>query len=220
MRDQFAAWYTPSPERREQFILNGLIALDTNILPDLYRMNNEALVQIHDYYRAQVGGIPALSFLLATRILDPASFDPCTEDASVILLRVLDHANLPNAEEAMRVRVESAQRVTRDGTRTWDDSGVMDPMTHQLLSYTGVRCRVLGTFYVGQTGNDMYALSFGSDLSNYYPKRSLILQQRFVACGPWRPQPGPLRARAARGHPFLRARGPWPRPVHAFSRED
>src|SRR5436853_108051 len=29
----------------------------------------EALVQIHDYNRQQVGGIPALSFLLATRIV-------------------------------------------------------------------------------------------------------------------------------------------------------
>jgi hypothetical protein len=134
---------------------------------------NEALVQIHDHYRGRVGGIPALSFLLATRILDKEAVDGRKEDSSVILLRVLDQANLPNAQEALRVRVESAQRVTGDDARTWDDKDVMDPMTHQLLSYAGVRCRVLGTFYVGAVGDGHYALSFGSDLSNYYPNRGL-----------------------------------------------
>jgi len=72
----------------------------------------EALVQIHDFHRQQVGGIPALSFLVATRIVPNRPFDLREEDSSVILLRVLDHANLPNADEALRVRVENAQRVS------------------------------------------------------------------------------------------------------------
>lgn len=134
---------------------------------------NDALVQIHDHHRALVGGIPALSFLVATRIIDPANFDPTTEDSSVVLLRVLDQADLPNAAEALRVRVESAQRVSGDSSKTWDDQGVMDPLTHQLLSYAGVRCRVLGTFYVGEIGDGRYALTFGSDISNYYPNKGL-----------------------------------------------
>jgi len=38
---------------------------------EVYSMGYEtALVQIHDYFRKQVGGIPSLSFLIATRI-DP-----------------------------------------------------------------------------------------------------------------------------------------------------
>ncbi|HRR42426.1 MAG TPA: hypothetical protein P5244_14425, partial [Syntrophales bacterium] len=67
------------------------------------------------------------------------------EDASIVLLRVLDKANLPNADEALRVRVETAQRVSGEVARHWDDRAVMDPTTHNLLSYAGVRCRVLGT---------------------------------------------------------------------------
>ena len=134
---------------------------------------NDALVQIHDHHRALVGGIPALSFLVATRIIDPGDFDPTREDSCVVLLRVLDQADLPNADEALRVRVESAQRVSGDSSRTWDDQGVMDPLTHQLLSYAGVRCRVLGTFYVGEAGDGRYALTFGSDISNYYPNQGL-----------------------------------------------
>lgn len=136
----------------------------------------EALVQIHDHHRRQVGGIPALSFLVATRILSDARVDVREEDSSVILLRVLDHADLPNAQEALRVRVETAQRVSGEISKSWDDRDVMDPTTHHLLSYAGVRCRVLGTFYIANLANDgapLYRLAFGSDLSNYYPNRGL-----------------------------------------------
>ena len=66
---------------------------------------DEALVQIHDFHRQRVGGIPALSFLIATRINPGGLADVRQEDASIVLLRVLDKANLPNADEALRVRV-------------------------------------------------------------------------------------------------------------------
>src|SRR6266849_9793718 len=69
---------------------------------------DEALVQIHDYNRQQVGGIPALSFLIATRVIPGTTPDVRKEDSSVVLLRVLDHADLPNSQEALRVRVENA----------------------------------------------------------------------------------------------------------------
>jgi hypothetical protein len=52
----------------------------------------------------------------------------------------------------------------------------MDPTTHHLLSYAGVLCRVLGTYYVSeikQGKSSTYCLAFGSDLSNYYPNRGL-----------------------------------------------
>src|SRR5437764_9054288 len=64
----------------------------------------EALVQIHDYHRRQVGGIPALSFLIATRIIPSTPVDIREEDSSIVLLRVLDHADLPNADGALRTR--------------------------------------------------------------------------------------------------------------------
>jgi hypothetical protein len=102
--------------------------------------------------------------------------DARVEDSSVILLRVMDHADLPNAEEAKRVRVETAQRVSGEVGVNWDDRAVMDATTHQLLSYAGVRCRVIGTFYMTDSGTDTAAnwqLCFGSDISNYYPNRGL-----------------------------------------------
>jgi hypothetical protein len=138
---------------------------------------SDTLVQIHDFHRGKVGGIPALSFLLASRILPGKQVDVREEDASILLLRVLDHADLPNAQESLRVRVETAQRVSGEVERHWDDKSVMDATTHNLLSYAGVRCRVLGTFYVTTLsdagGAERYGLVFGSDISNYYPNRGL-----------------------------------------------
>jgi DNA helicase HerA-like ATPase len=98
------------------------------------------------------------------------------EDSSLVLLRVMDQADLPNAQEALRVRVENAQRVSGELEKTFDHKDVMDPTTNNLLGYAGVRCRVLGTFYfdtVDGADGPKYALIFGSDLSNYYPNRGL-----------------------------------------------
>ncbi|WNZ61219.1 DUF87 domain-containing protein [Myxococcus sp. MxC21-1] len=157
-------------------LLQGLVEADAYV-GEVYSLGYEkALVQIHDHHRRKVGGIPALSFLIATRVVPLAKTDVREEDASVILLRVLDHADLPNGAEALRVRVENAQRVSGELEKNWDDRSVMDPTTHNLLSYAGVHCRVVGTFYVTNVGEDgapRYALAFGSDLSNYYPNRGL-----------------------------------------------
>lgn len=146
---------------------------------EVYSIGYEtALVQIHDFHRQQVGGIPSLSFLIATRINPEESTDYKAEDTSVLLLRVMDAAPLPNAVEAERVRVESAQRASREDTYIhWDERGMMDPQTNQLLSYAGVKCKVIGTFFLDRAFEmgevDFLALRFGSDISNYYPNRGL-----------------------------------------------
>lgn len=156
--------------------LAGLVEGDAYV-GEVYSISyGEALVQIHDYNRQQVGGIPALSFLIATRIIPRSTPDVRKEDSSVILLRVLDHADLPNAQEALRVRVENAQRVSGELDKTFDHRDVMDPTTNNLLGYAGVRCRVIGTFYLDKLPGQeaaRFELLFGADLSNYYPNRGL-----------------------------------------------
>src|SRR5260370_11551039 len=114
----------------------------------------EALVQIHDYNRQQVGGIPALSFLVATRIIPSTTPDVRKEDSSIVLLRVLDHADLPNSQEALRVRVENAQRVSGELNKNFDHRDVKDPTTNSLLGYAGGRCRVIGTFYMDKLAGE------------------------------------------------------------------
>ena len=96
---------------------------------ELYSINYEsARVLVHDHERQAVGGIPSLCFLLATRVTPESdNLDFKDEDTSVIVLRVLDAASLPNNVEAERVRVETAQRVSGEIDLNWDSDGVMDP---------------------------------------------------------------------------------------------
>src|SRR5262245_17838870 len=78
--------------------LNTTLVQEDAYVGDVYSLSYaDALVQIHDHYRARVGGIPALSFLVATRVHPASMIDVREEDALVLLLRVLDHADLPNA---------------------------------------------------------------------------------------------------------------------------
>lgn len=152
---------------------------------EVFSINYEtAIANIHDSHRQRVGGIPSLSFLIATRIkpkekrVSPSDdVDFQAEDSSVILLRVMDAAPLPNGAEAERIRAEVAQRVSGETDTHWDDPKMMDGATHNLLSHAGVRCRVIGTFFIDQDPNIedkvSLVLRFGSDLSNFYPNRGL-----------------------------------------------
>lgn len=145
---------------------------------DIYSINYEtARVIIHDFYREKVGGIPSLSFLIATRV-DPSKtdIDFKKEDASFVLLRVMDAAALPQDKEAERIRVETAQRVSGETEKHWDDAGSMDLRTKNILGFAGVQCRIIGTFFLEENGHNGEAplnLKFGSDISNYYPNRGL-----------------------------------------------
>lgn len=147
---------------------------------ELYSINYEtARVIIHDYQKNKVGGVPSLSFLIATRVnpyIDEM-VDFQREDSSVILLRVMDAAQLPQERENERIRTEVAQRVSGEADKHWDTDGVMDAKTRNLLSFAAVECRIIGTFYLDlqhqdQTDSDLI-LKFGCDISNYYPNKGL-----------------------------------------------
>lgn len=150
---------------------------------EVYSLGYEtALVMIHDYYRREVGGIPSLSFLIATRVSKESvdlqknleDFDHTHEDSSVILLRVMDAAKLPSDDEALRVRVQSAQTISGTPNVHWDSQQAMDSKTNYVLSFAGIQCRVIGTFYLDKDDyNSALRLKFGSDISNYYPNRGL-----------------------------------------------
>lgn len=176
IEEQFPQQTFPKPDQDAGNVLRNLIDANAYVGEVVSLGYNEAILQIHDYHRQQVGGIPALCFLVASRVNPQNIPDPKAEDTSVILLRVMDQADLPNAEEARRVRVETAQRVSGEVGTNWDDRAVMDATTHNLLSYAGVRRRVIGTFYMADLGTGStpnWQLCFGSDISNYYPNRGL-----------------------------------------------
>ena len=164
--------------RKTQQLLKTLIQPEQYV-GEVFSMGYEtALAQIHDWDRQKVGGIPSLSFLIATRI-DPNDheLDHKAEDTSVVLLRVMDAAPLPNEAEALQLRVDAARRTETAPDDHWDSK--MDGSTANLLSYAGIRCRVIGTFFIDQEKGEKedaekaLELRFGSDLSNYYPNRGL-----------------------------------------------
>jgi hypothetical protein len=142
---------------------------------EVYSISYEsALVQIHDHHRKQVGGIPSLSFLIATRVTNlEEKIEYALEDSSIILLRVMDAAQLPGDIEAQRIRAQSAQRVSGEVEQHWDGPKTMDAQTNNLLSFAGINCRVIGTFFLENNSRGELVLRFGSDLSNYYPNKGL-----------------------------------------------
>src|SRR5713226_4506302 len=87
--------------------LLGTLVQEGQYVGEVFSISYEsALVQIHDFHRQRVGGIPSLCFLVATRVSpQDTELDYTKEDTSVILLRVMDAADLPNSQEADRVRV-------------------------------------------------------------------------------------------------------------------
>lgn len=144
------------------------------LVGDIFSIGYESTkVIIHDTYRKKVGGIPSLSFLIATRLAphEEQDIDFTHEDTSFILLRVMDAASLPQDQEAQRIRVETAQRVSGEN-KHWDANDVMDIKTKNYLSFAGLECRIIGTFFFEEENNQP-VMKFGSDISNYYPNRGL-----------------------------------------------
>lgn len=159
-------------------LLRRLVVSDQYV-GELYSIDYEkAKVQIHDKERQNTGGIPSLSFLIATRVNPDivSSLDYTHEDTSLILLRVMDAAALPNASEAERIRVETAQRVSGEVSKHWDSSETMDAKTRVYLGYAAIECRIIGTFFferVPDVPGGHIEMRFGCDISNFYPNRGL-----------------------------------------------
>lgn len=125
---------------------------------------DEALVLTNDKWKEDVAGIPHNSFLVA------ASFNPMDVagasefDKEVVLLRVLEPASIPTDAEFLKARIEHNQRRLEGDRFSNDRRDGMDPLTHAELQFGGLRCSILGTFYMDEEAKD---LRLGSDLENY-----------------------------------------------------
>ena len=145
-----------------------------NYLGELLTMTyKNATIQISDFNRHKVGGIPNGCFLLASKI-NPNKLVLNNdlhnqEDYSVILLRVLHPADLPNDLNRLQIKTQNAENISSD-EESWEDS--LDATSKKQLSWAGLECRILGTFYM-KKNYDHYELAFGSDISNFYQSESL-----------------------------------------------
>jgi Helicase HerA, central domain len=128
---------------------------------------DRAVVITHDRWKEDVGGIPQHAFLLATaREIGSGGGD----DDEVLLLRVEGTAPLSLERDLLAVREEAL----RDALSKKQDPSpsvildvVMDPFTRNRVSFTGLDCRIIGTFYEDSQDGTV-VLEFGHDVDNFY----------------------------------------------------
>lgn len=123
---------------------------------------DEVLVLTNDKWKHDVNGIPHNSFLVAAGFNPNRIADANVIDQEVVLLRVLEPVSLPQDNDFIRTRIEHHQRRTSDEKLPGDVNDGLDPMTAVELQAGGLRCSVLGTFYI-----DEGQLRLGSDIENF-----------------------------------------------------
>lgn len=141
-----------------------------NIVGYVYKIDyDDALVLTNDRWKIEVGGVPQNSFLVATAI-EPSRYNETDEfDKEVILLRVNGSCKLPQDDDNIRTKLDSIQ----NKTAPYSDEQT-DILTQKILQYSGLQCRVLGTFYMKnqqlQLGSDIENFSSSGTLNVYLPK--------------------------------------------------
>lgn len=129
-----------------------------NYVGRIYSIDYEnALVLTNDAWKQKVNGVPQNAFLIATTI-DPSKYNETDEfDKEVILLRVNGSCKLPQDDDNIRTKLDSIQSKTSTYAAEQPDV-----LTQNLLQFSGLQCRVLGTFYMKNQ-----ELQLGSDIENF-----------------------------------------------------
>lgn len=123
---------------------------------------DEAYVQTNDSFKHAINGLAHNSFLVAAGF-DPSRFNEAPFiDQEVVLLRVLGPAALPQDADMVRTRIEHHQRRRAEERLPGDSNDGLDPMTRSELQWGGLRCRVLGTFFMHDD-----QLRLGSDVETF-----------------------------------------------------
>lgn len=114
---------------------------------------NTMKVLSNDHWKEKVGGVPAGAFLTAR-------FDNDAERPEVVLLRVLGPTALPTDSDVVAAMVDHYKE--SEGAEV--STGQLDSYTRYEFQFSGLECRVLGSFYRGADGKTC----FGADVDNFY----------------------------------------------------
>jgi len=112
-------------------------------------------VLINDKWKNNVGGVPAGAFLLCF-------YDGESHVEEAALLRVIEPTPLPTDSEVISSMVEYYKEDQPPGGATTPKK--LDTFTRYEFMFSGLRCRVLGTYYRDSQGE----VVFGADLENFY----------------------------------------------------
>jgi hypothetical protein len=118
---------------------------------------SEASILVADAWKERANGLPQGSFLLAYYDSDPDRKDLC----EAVLLRVIEPAELPTDRDVVSSMVEYYKDTIRTGS---NKQSQLDQYSRYEFSFSGLRCSVLGCFYLSADGK----LQFGADLENFY----------------------------------------------------
>lgn len=147
----------------------ALMVSPDQYIADLITLDyGHADILVHDTQRNRANGIPHGCLLLATRITPgDLSKDSLPNDPSLLLIRVSESVRLRSDTDLETARLDAVKRAN-DTDRTYDESGHTDQFTLNMLRYSGIRCRILGTFRACRSGSDdEWVIHFGSDISNF-----------------------------------------------------
>lgn len=135
---------------------------------------DHALVMTNDLWKAQAQGLPHNSFLIASSF-NPEQFKDTPEiEREVILLRVISSAKLPQDDDLIRTKIDNRQEQSNIYGRDRD----YDDITRNQLQFGGLKCRVLGTFYIKEgrlcLGSDLESFATANTLHVYRPRRDAL----------------------------------------------
>jgi hypothetical protein len=106
----------------------------------------------NDKWKQGVGGVPAGAFLLAL-------YNGEADVDEALLLRVLRPTKLPTDDDMVMAMVDHYKEVPRDGS-----GAPLDSYTRSEFQFSGLECRVIGTFY----RDESHVTRFAGDLDNFY----------------------------------------------------
>jgi len=129
------------------------VAPDTFVGRPFYFDFSKMKVLSNDHWKEKVGGIAAGAFLVAV-------YDNAGDRPEVVLLRVLGPTILPSDSDVVAAMVDHY----KENAATDTSANTLDSYTRYEFQFSGLECRVLGSFYRDEAGRTQ----FGADVDNFY----------------------------------------------------
>lgn len=126
----------------------------------------EMIVMTNDKWREGAGGIPMNSYLLAASVAADGFATAKVMDRRVVLLRIVGRTELSTDRDSLRAVMEHFQ----DNPDSADPGFRMnEPISFGMLQWSGIKCKVLGTFYIDDAGK----FRFGADVEDFFAARHM-----------------------------------------------
>jgi DNA helicase HerA-like ATPase len=122
----------------------------------------KANILVSDAWKHRAKGIPQGTFLLAF-------YEGEKGVKEALLLRALVPTKLPTDNDIVSSMIEYYKEGTDISGRAGNgDSSKLDDFTRYEFSFSGLECRVLGSFYLAKRNDGEEVVEFGADIENFY----------------------------------------------------